>query len=265
MASTPFAASVPLSGFFDSDGVKIHYETLGQGRPIVLVHGFPANLKVNWLRSNWVDALQPIGRVVALDCRGHGESDRPHDPEAYSKENMGGDVLRLMDHLGIEKADLFGYSMGSGIACHLLARHRERFTSVILAGIGDRFVFGSKAEMRSDGVADALLAEDPSQVTKPVARRYRALAEGIPNNDMKALAGYATSRGEPVDRADLAAVDIPVLIVNGENDDVMGKADELVAAIPGAKLVIIPDADHLVVFDPRCKEQVLSFLKEQRK
>ena len=263
MTPTPFATVVPPSGFFDSDGVKIHYETYGQGKPIVLVHGFPANLKVNWLGPSWVRALQPIRRVVALDCRGHGESDKPHDPEAYGEENMAGDVLRLMEHLGIEKADLFGYSMGSGIACHLLARHRERFTSVILAGIGDRFVFGSKAEMRADGVADALLAEDPSQVTKPVARRYRALAEGIPNNDMKALVGYATSRGETIDRADLAAVDIPVLIVNGEDDDVMGKADQLVAAIPGVRLVVIPGADHLVVFDPRCKEQVLSFLKEQ--
>jgi pimeloyl-ACP methyl ester carboxylesterase len=264
MASTPFAAVVPPSGFFDSDGVKIHYETFGQGRPIVLVHGFPANLKINWLGPKWVEALQPIRRVVALDCRGHGESDKPHDPEAYSKENMAGDVLRLMDHLGIEKADLFGYSMGSGIACHLLARHRERFTAVILAGIGDRFVFGSQAEMRADGIADAIMAEDPSLITNPVGRRYRALAEGIPNNDMKALAGYATSRGEPVDHADLAAVDIPVLVMNGANDDVMGKADELVAAIPGANHVVIPDADHLVVFDPRCKEPVLSFLKEQR-
>ena len=73
--STAVATAVPPSGFFDSDGVKIHYETFGEGYPIILVHGFPANLKVNWLGPNWVDALQPIRRVVALDCRGHGESD----------------------------------------------------------------------------------------------------------------------------------------------------------------------------------------------
>ena len=263
MTSTPFSTAVPPSGFFDSDGVTIHYETFGEGKPIVLIHGFPVNLKINWLGSKWVETLHPIRRVVALDCRGHGESDKPHDPEAYRKEKMGGDVLRLMDHLGIEKADLLGYSMGSGIACHLLACHRERFTSVILVGIGDRYVLRSMAEMHADGMADAMLAEDPSQITNPIGRRYRALADGVPNNDIKALAAFAVNRGEPVDRADLAAVDIPVLIVSGENDDVMGKADELVVAIPGAKLVLIPDTDHLVVFDPRAKQPVLSFLEEQ--
>ena len=260
---TPSTNAVPSSGFFDSDGIKIHYETFGEGKPIVLIHGFPVNLKINWLAPNWVEALKPIRRVVALDCRGHGESDKPHDPESYRMENMGGDVLRLMEHLGIEKADLLGYSMGSAVACHLLARHRERFTSVILVGIGDRYVLRSRAEMRSDGMADAMLAEDPSQITNPIGRRYRALADGVPNNDIKALAGYAVNRGEPVDRADLAAVDIPVLIVSGGKDDVMGRADELVAAIPGAELVVIPDADHLVVFDPRCKERVLSFLERR--
>jgi pimeloyl-ACP methyl ester carboxylesterase len=261
--SGPTATAAHLSGFFDSDGVKIHYETFGEGKPIVLIHGFPVNLKINWLGSKWVETLQPIRWVVALDCRGHGESDKPHDPEAYRKEKMGGDVLRLMDHLGIEKADLLGYSMGSGIACHLLACHRERFTSVILVGIGDRYVLRSKAEMRADGMADAMLAEDPSQITNPIGRRYRALADGVPNNDIKALAAFAVNRGGPVDRAGLAAVDIPVLIVSAGNDDVMGRADELVAAIPGAELVVIADADHLVVFDQRCKERVVSFLERQ--
>jgi pimeloyl-ACP methyl ester carboxylesterase len=263
--STPVAtaAAVPPSGFFDSDGVKIHYETFGEGYPIILVHGFTANLKVNWLGPNWVDALQPIRRVVALDCRGHGESDKPHDPEAYGNEIMAGDVLRLMDHLGIEKADLFGYSMGSAISCHLIVHHRERFSSAVLAGTGDRFFFEAAGASVTDGMAKAMLADDPSQITDPMLRGFRALADGIPNNDRIALAACSQHVREPVDRADFARVDIPVLIVNGANDDVAGKADELVAAIPGAKLVLIPDTDHLVVFDPRAKEPVLSFLEEE--
>jgi len=261
--STPVATAVPPSGFFDSDGVKIHYETFGEGYPIILVHGFTANLDVNWLGPNWVETLKPIRRVVALDCRGHGESDKPHDPEAYGNEIMAGDVLRLMDHLGTEKADLFGYSMGSAISCHLIVYHRERFTSAVLTGTGDRFFFDSAGASVTNPMADAMLAEDPSQITDPIGKTFRALADGIPNNDRLALAACSQHVREPVDRADFARVDIPVLIVNGANDDVAGKADELVAAIPGAKLVLIPDTDHLVVFDPRAKEPVLSFLEER--
>ena len=261
--STPVATAVPPTGFFDSDGVKIHYETFGEGRPLVLVHGYVLNITWNWVNSGLVDALQPVRRLVALDCRGHGESDKPHDPEAYGNEIMAGDVLRLMDHLGIEKADLFGYSMGSAVSCHLIVHHRGRFSSAVLAGTGDRFFFEAAGASVTDGMAEAMLADDPSQITDPMLRVFRALADGIPNNDRIALAACSQHVREPVDRADFARVDIPVLIVNGANDDVAGKADELVAAIPGAKLVLIPDTDHLVVFYPRAKQPVLSFLEEQ--
>ncbi len=256
-------ATVAPSGFFDSDGVQIHYETYGEGYPIILVHGYTANLEINWVASGWVETLQPIRRVVALDCRGHGESDKPHDPEAYGYESMAGDVLRLMDHLGIEKADLLGYSMGAGTSTYLLANNRERFSSVVLVAIGDSFVFGSAEEEGPNAMADAMLAEDPSQISDPIGQRFRALAEGIPGNDLKALGACAQRAREPIDPADLADVDIPVLIVIGADDDVMGEADALVAAIPGAELVSIPDVDHLVVFDPRAKEAVVPFLEEQ--
>jgi pimeloyl-ACP methyl ester carboxylesterase len=260
--ATALLPTVAPSGFFDSDGVKIHYETWGESKPIVLVHGYTVNLEFNWVDSNWVDTLQPLRRVVALDLRGHGESDKPHDPEAYSLENMGGDVLRLMDHLSIDKADLLGYSTGSGISSYLLARHGERFTSVILTAIGDRFVLGPTVEGRSNIMAEAMLTEDPSQITDPGGKAFRAIADAMPNSDLKALAALAQHPREPIDPADFAGVDIPVLIVSGANDNVMGRADELAAAIPGAKLVTIPDADHLVVFDPRTKEEVLAFLRE---
>ena len=121
---------------FDSGGAAIHYEVFGQGKPIVLVHGFASSLQGNWVSTGWIEALTPIRRVVALDCRGHGESDKPHDPEAYAGDAMAEDVTLLMDHLGIEKADLFGYSMGGRISMQLLASHPERFTSVVLGGVG---------------------------------------------------------------------------------------------------------------------------------
>ena len=245
--------------------MKIHYETFGDGYPIVLVHGYVLNITWNWVNSGLVDALKPIRRVVALDCRGHGQSDKPHDTEAYAVENMAGDVLNLMDHLGIEKADLFGYSMGAVISSHLLAYHGERFRSAVLTGPLIRFILGPTDEARAGVMADAMLADDISQITDPTARPFRALADAIPVSDRQALAACARSLDEsqPIAPADFAAVDIPVLIVNGENDDVAGNPDQLVAAIPGVRKVIIEGADHLVVFDPRFKEPVLSFLEEE--
>jgi pimeloyl-ACP methyl ester carboxylesterase len=260
---TPVVPSMTVapSGFFDSDGVKIHYETQGEGKPIVLVHGFASSLQGNWVITKWVETLQPLRRVVALDCRGHGQSDKPHDPAAYGGENMAQDVLRLMDHLGIAEADLFGYSMGAAIAAYLLAHHRERFTSVILGGIGNVFeTAGGGAAV----VADALLADDISSVTDPVGRAFRAFAELNPNNDLKALAAVMQRPRQPIDRADLAGVDIPVLIVNGANDVIVGSPDEVAAAIPGSRMVKIPDRDHItVVPDQRFKDEVLAFLREQ--
>jgi pimeloyl-ACP methyl ester carboxylesterase len=262
---TVLPATVAPSGFFDSDGVKIHYETWGQGKPIILLHGFLANLNSNWVATNWVDTLQPIRRVVALDMRAHGQSDKPHDPEAYGQENMAGDVLRLMDHLGIDKADLFGYSLGSGISSYLLARHRERFTSVILGGTVDHLVLKPAPSGEQDNaIADGLLAEDPSQITDPAAQGFRAFAELDPENDLRALAACVRRAGSPIEPAELADVDIPVLIVVGANDVLVNNPEGTAAAIPGAKLVIIPDTDHLsAVPDQRFKDEVVAFLEEQ--
>jgi pimeloyl-ACP methyl ester carboxylesterase len=260
---TPTAlATVAPSGFFDSDGVKIHYETFGQGKPIVLVHGFPLSMDLNWVGTKWVEPLQPVRRVVGLDCRGFGDSDKPHDPEAYGLENMAGDVLRLMDHLSIGKADLFGYSVGAIISAYLLINHSERFTSVILGGAGNFFDPGREEQMRKS--VDYLLVDDPSQITDPFGKTFRAIADGIPNNDRLALAACAQRLFEPVEPADFAGVDIPVLFISGANDTEGGGPAAVAAATPGAKLVLIPDTNHFTVIpDQRFKDAVLAFLKEQ--
>lgn len=259
--STVPPAAVAPSGFFDSAGVKIHYETWGEGYPIVLVHGFATNLKGNWVDTGWVKTLQPVRRVVALDCRGFGESDKLHDAAAYEGDTMPQDVLNLMDYLGIEKTDLFGYSMGAFISAGLLARHRVRFTSVILGGVGN--VFAGLPVETSRAIADALLAEDPSQITDLTGKLFRAFAKLDPNNDLRALAACCGHVGDPIQPADYAGVDIPVLILNGGNDAVAANVNQTAAGIPGAKLVTIPDTDHLtVVPDQRFKDTVLAFLKE---
>jgi len=246
------------SGFFESNGLKIYYETFGQGKPIILIHGWSINIKINWIDARWVKALTPIRWVIALDCRGHGQSDKPHDQGAYSYKIMAQDVLNLMDHLNIDKADIFGYSMGAMIAVHLLGHHKERIISAILGGAGN-----DATDLLQ--IADALLAEDPSQISYPIGKAFRSFVELDPNNDLKALALIQTmpeATFSLVGGVGLADVNIPVLIINGENDDLMESVDDLAATIPGAKLILIENRNHLTVIPAkRFKKEVLSFLE----
>jgi len=259
---TALLATAAPSGFFDSDGVKIHYETFGAGKPLILVHGITSNLQYNWVYAGWTEALKATRLVVALDNRGHGQSEKPHEREAYAGDTMSQDVLRLMDYLGIEKADLFGYSMGVFNSLELLAHHRDRFDSVILGGIGKGFTFDSPETIQA--ISDGFAAEDPSRISDPWGKGFREAADAVPGNDLKALAACVYHLGEPIDYDDLASVDIPVLIVDGANDILARTPPELEALVPGSKLVTIPDTDHTsVVIDQRFKEAVLAFLEDQ--
>jgi pimeloyl-ACP methyl ester carboxylesterase len=149
------------------DSVGIHYEVFGQGEPIVLLHGFASNLQANWVSTGWIESLTPLRQVVALDCRGHGESDRPREPSAYAGDATVGDVIAVLDELGIKQAELFGYSMGGGIALRLLAAHPERFTAAIVGGVGERNDERLQALDGLRGVPDRC-AVDLGAVTAPV-------------------------------------------------------------------------------------------------
>ena len=245
---------------FDSAGVAIAYDDIGSGPPIALVHGFASNRERNWKAPRWYDTLTGAGRrVVALDCRGHGESDKPHDPAAYALEVMAGDVIHLLDHLGLERVDLMGYSMGARIAAALLARHGERFGAGILAGIGADVLYERRG---AEAIARALEADSAASVAEPSARAFRVFAEQS-RADLRALA--ACSRGL---RAGLEtgpeAITAPVLVVAGENDNLVTDPRSLVAAMPDSELLIVPRRDHLsTVGDRLFKETVLRFLQER--
>jgi pimeloyl-ACP methyl ester carboxylesterase len=243
---------------FDSEGVRIAYEDVGSGRAIVLVHGFAADRRRNWKDVGWFDELAGAGRrVVALDCRGHGESDKPHDPSAYSGERMSGDVVHLMDHLGIERGDLMGYSMGGRIAAVLLARHAHRFEKAVLGGVGG----GMVGERRgAEAIARALEASDAAAIKDPTGQAFRAFAEQA-GNDLRALAACMRGLRHAVDAGDIEKIHVPVLIVAGEQDTIVGDPQRLASLITGARLVTIPGRDHLTaVGDRRYKEAVLQFL-----
>src|SRR5271170_3312252 len=130
------AASSPLrADEFDSDGVTIHYDVLGSGEPVILIHGLYASAKINWEMPGITAMLARNFQIIALDCRGHGQSGKPQAEGAYGT-NMVEDIVRLMDHLHIAKARVAGYSMGGMIAMKLAVTHPDRVSSVVLGGMG---------------------------------------------------------------------------------------------------------------------------------
>ncbi len=245
--------------FFDSAGVRIHYQDVGAGEPIVLAHGFASTAEHNWGGTGWIAALSPRYRVIAPDVRGHGLSDKPQAREAYGYASMGADVTRLMDHLGLERALLMGYSMGASIAIELMLSHPERFRAIVLGGIAYDDGLEDKADR--DAISAAYRADDPATIKSPVAKAYRRFAESMPN-DLKALAALIDAERAPFDPARLAAVPIPVLIVVGTNDNAIGDPKPLAKMIPRARLVILAGHDHMTApADPRFREVVLEFFR----
>jgi len=171
---------------------------------------------------------------------------------------MGADLTRLMDHLGIERAILIGYSMGSSIAIELILSHPERFRAIVLGGIA--YDDGLEDKKDRDAIAEAYRADDPATIKSPVARAYRRFAQSMPN-DLKALAALIDAERAPFDPAKLAAVRMPILIVVGTDDNAIGDPKPLAKMIPGARLVMLEGRDHMTApADIRFKEAVLEFL-----
>ncbi len=243
----------------DRDGVTIRYIDEGTGPPVVLVHGFAASYHYNWRVPGVIDALIAAGhRVVALDCRGHGTSDKPHDPAAYNGSAMADDVLAVMDAAGVDRADLVGYSMGGFIAAALLVAHPQRFRRVILAGVGDALVAGDLPRERASAIAAAMEGRGTADET---ARNFRRFAEAT-GNDLAALAAMQRAERTRSDPALLRQVALPVMVLVGQDDLLVGSGAALAAAIPGAKHVRVP-GDHLsAVGKPEFRGAIVDFLAD---
>lgn len=250
---------------FSSDGVSIAYiderPEQGAGEPIVLVHGFASTHAVNWVFPGWVKTLLADGRrVVALDNRGHGASDKPHDPAAYASDVMAQDVRRLMDHLGLEKADVMGYSMGARITAHLALANPDRVRAALLGGLGIHLVQGVGLPL---GIADAMDAPSLADLTDPMQRMFRAFAENT-GSDLRALAACIRGTRQTLTVAEAGAIAVPTLVSVGTKDDVAGSGPELAALIPGAESFDIIGRDHnLAVGDKTHKQAVLEFLSRR--
>jgi pimeloyl-ACP methyl ester carboxylesterase len=245
-----------MANFDSFDGLSLYYDDQGDGRPVVLLHGFAADTNVNYVRSGILDALLDEGyRTIALDARGHGLSSKPTDPDAYANDAMRHDVVALLDHLALGQCVVVGYSMGAHTALRL-APDEPRITALALLGIGDP---SDRSEEGVDGRAtmlEALAADDPEDVDEPSLRRFRVMA-GMDRAPLVAMmtAGWTDSSTR------LDDVAVPTILIVGDDDEEAGDPTGLAERLH-ATLVRVPGDHFTANARPEVHRALLAFIAE---
>lgn len=247
---------------FLSDDIEIAYEVHGAGDPILLIHGFGSSGKVNWIDTGWVATLKEAGyQPITMDNRGHGASRKLYDPQLYFAHDMARDAGRLLEHLGIGKAPVLGFSMGARIAAFLALNHPEQVTATVWGGMGENLISGLED---SEEIIEALTAESLSHVKGATGRTFRIFAEHT-GADRAALAACMVSSREPMSEAEVAAITVPVLVAVGSEDRMASSPEVLTELLPQGEAFIIPRRDHMrSTGDPKFKEAALDFLARHR-
>ncbi len=243
-----------------SNGVGISYEVAGEGPPLVLLHGLGESGKTHWVMTGWVDALKDRNRVIVVDQRGHGRSGKPRQRVAYSLDLMARDVVAVLDSLQVDRAVVFGYSMGAMVAMELLINHPGRVSAAILGGMGASFP--RRGDWRR-GCRDEEREPPPPLRRRRPGSRLPALLERFRHFDPLAQQAIRRTlfRGGPVDRSRLGEIRAPVLIVCGTRDALCPGTRELAAKLPAAERVVLSGRGHLTaVADPRFRNAVREFL-----
>lgn len=252
------AAAAAEDRFFDAGSVRIRYVDAGAGPPVVLIHGFTGNIERAWVNTGVLPDLARDHRVLALDLRGHGHSDKPHDPRAYDEIAL--DVIRLLDHLQIEKSHVVGYSLGGIIVAKLLTTHQERFLSAVLGGAAYRRSRSERSDRQADaaareieaGVYRALIVstaptDEPPPTEEAIRARSREIAASV---DVRAHAALMRARRALlVSDAEIATVRVPSLAVVGTADPALPRIEAMRKVWPGLRIEVVPGAAHPTVHE----------------
>lgn len=269
--------------FFDSNGVRIRYVTAGQGEAVVLIHGWMSDSSM-WgrdragntkLNTTGADGFQ----LIALDCRGHGQSAKPTDPAQYGPE-VAEDVIRLLDHLKIDKAHLLGYSSGAFIAGKIAAMHPDRVLSIVFAGqaplvgelkptaFAEVETFAQLVDEGKD-LGDYIIAVTPANKPKPSQAQAKAIAKFLfAGKDVQALALAGRGFKQLTLSVDeLNQCQAPILFLHGANESDYVKNRVAIAhkLLGRGEIKTIPGGDHLTTLSkPEFTTAVLTFLKSNK-
>lgn len=243
--------------FTSFDGLTLAYHDEGDGAPVVLLHGFAADTNLNYVRSGVFDLLLDEGyRVIALDSRGHGLSEKPHDPAAYGDDAMRRDVQALLDELGIERCVIVGYSMGAAVTLRVVMTD-ARPVAVALLGAGESMADKQGGTERRTSMAEAFRADDVEALPARV-RAFREMADAI-RADRVAL-GALLDAPWPDTATGLDEVAVPVIVICGVDDDEVGSPDVLAAQLPAAEVVLVPGDHFTANSTPQLHEALIAFL-----
>ena len=244
-----------------NQGVRIHYQVEGDGPPLVLQHGFTSSLK-RWYMHGYVEALQADYQLILVDARGHGQSDKPHDPAAYALPLRVGDVVAVLDDLALSRAHYWGYSMGGWIGFGMAKYAPERVHALIIGG-SDPYERIVPAASRLDGSdPDAFLHALFGRLRVDRASMPPEIRDEVLANDFQALAAAQQDRPSIADI--LPTMTMPCLLYAGEPDPIFPKTQESAKHMPNAVFFPLPDLDHSAVFRASglILPHVMKFLQE---
>ncbi len=250
--------------FFQHDGFDLAFldrqPASGSGDPVLMIHGFASSHYVNWVSPGWFKTLNDAGyRAIALDNRGHGSSTKSYDEDDYTPGRMASDAAALLDHLGLDRAHVMGYSMGARVSAFLALSDPDKVATLVFGGLGIGLVDGVGDW---DPIAGALLEPDPADITHARGKTFRAFADQT-KSDKRALAACIIGSRAELSEAEVARIAQPTLIAVGTKDDIAGSADELAALMPNATAFHIEGRDHMLsVGDRTFKKRVLEFYEE---
>jgi pimeloyl-ACP methyl ester carboxylesterase len=250
---------------FVNDGLSIHYEVHGSGSPVVMLHGAAVTFAGNFGYCGWIEPMAGRGlQALGMDLRGHGRSATPPDASASGSDAIAKDVIELLDDLAIERASIIGYSIGSQVALHTLHSHPSRFTAAALVATGDGLIGGSPLTFPAmlPNLAEILRRPAFPEDLPPHQAAYWTFAEQMAG-DREAVAIAMGGDFSPCTPAEVATIDVPVLVVSGDQDVVLGTGARLAEALPKGRYHEIAGADHFsLATDDAVQREVADFLAE---
>jgi pimeloyl-ACP methyl ester carboxylesterase len=237
-----------------NDGVAIHYRIEGSGRPLIIQHGFTDSSET-WYELGYVGELKDKYRIILPDTRGHGQSDKPHNPEAYTSAHFAGDIVAVLNDVGIDKTFYWGYSQG-GLIAFALARHAaDRIAAFVIGGaafVGSAY----QAEPGADDPLITALRQGPGALASVWGEWLTpAIEQRIRANDTAALIACRQQRLKSGDYSDVGRkIVVPTLLYAGTVDLVHDATQKSAAEISGASFVSLPGLDHIAAM---CQPQLI--------